>query len=267
MTTPSKRTRHRIQLIHWDNAEAGERAKTLSAAGYEVAREMPGGASALRKLSETKPSVLVIDLGRRPATGRDIALAIRSYKALRDVPIVFVEGEAEKLAQIRKLLPDAVYTTWRRIRSALKRAIAHPPSEPEVPSSVFAGYAGTGLAKKLGIKPHSVVALIGAPPDFEKTLGKLPEGVTLRRQARSRSELTLWFTKSLKDLKRGIHRMGARADKGGLWIVWPKKTSGVASDLSQGIVRKTGLDSRLVDYKVCSIDDTWTGLKFTCRKS
>jgi hypothetical protein len=60
--------------------------------------------------------------------------------------------------------------------------------------------------------------------------------------------------------------MGARADKGGMWIIWPKKTSALASDLSQVIVRKTGLASGLVDYKVCSIDDNWTGLKFTRRK-
>jgi len=258
--------RHRIQLIHWDSAEAGERAKALRAAGYQVAREMPAGSSALRKLSETEPSAVVIDLSRRPATGRDLGLAFRSYKALRHVPIVFVEGDPEKLEQIRRLLPDAVYTTWSRIQSALKRAIAHPPREPVVPSSVFAAYAGTGLPKKLGIKPDSVLALIAAPKDFEKTLGKLPEGVTVRRQARGRSDLTIWFAKSLKDLKSRIRQMGARADTGGLWIVWPKKTSGVISDLSQVIVRKTGLASGLVDYKVCSIDDTWTGLKFTSRK-
>lgn len=263
--TRAKTSRLRVQLIHWDNAEADKRVTILQAAGYEVAREMPEGSNALRKLSETEPSAVVIDLSRRPATGRDVALAIRSYKALRHVPIIFVEGESEKLAQTKKLLPDAAYTTWNRIRSALKRAIAHPPSEPVVPSSVFAGYSGKGLHKKLGIKPHTVVALIGAPRDFEKTLGGLPEGVTLRRQARGRSDLTLWFTKSLKDLESRIRPMGARAVKGGLWIVWPKKTSALQSDLSQVVVRKTGLANGLVDYKVCSIDDTWTGLKFTRR--
>jgi CheY-like chemotaxis protein len=263
----SKKGKHRIQLVHWDKAEADTKAKTLRAAGYVVAREIPGGPSALRKLSDTEPSAVVIDLSRRPATGRDVALAIRSYKALRYVPILFVEGESEKLAQIKKLLPDAAFTTWNRIRSALKRAIAHPPSEPAVPSSVFAGYAATALPKKLGIKPHTIVALIGAPRGFEKTLGRLPEAVTLRRQARGSSDLTLWFTKSLKDLESRIRPMGRRADKGGLWIIWPKKNSALASDLSQVIVRKTGLASGLVDYKVCSIDETWTGLKFTCRQS
>ncbi len=258
--------RLRIQLIHWDSAEAGEKAKALRAAGYQVVCGLPDGSSALRRLSESEPSAVVIDLGRRPSTGRDLALALRTYKTLRRVPIVFVEGDPEKLEQIRKLLPDAVYTTWSRIRSALKRAIAHPPREPVVPGSVFAAYANTKLPKKLGIKPHSVVALVNAPKDFEKTLGKLPEGVTVRRQARGRSDLTIWFAKSLKDLKSRIRQMGARADRGGLWIVWPKKTSGVASDLSQVIVRQTGLASGLVDYKVCSIDDTWTGLKFSCRK-
>ena len=98
-------------------------------------------------------------------------------------------------------------------------------------------------------------------------LHELPEGVAVRRHARGRSDVTLWFTKSLKELEGRIRQMGSRAEKGGLWIVWPKKTSGLESDLSQVIVRKTGLASGLVDYKVCSIDDTWTGLKFTSRKS
>jgi hypothetical protein len=255
-----------IQLIVWDSSEAKSRAETLESSGYDVARQLPGGAGALRKLSETKPGAVVIDLNRRPSSGRDIGLAIRAYKALRHVPLVFVGGDPEKVASIKTLLPDATYTSWGRVRSALKRAIETPPSDPTVPKSVFAGYAGTKLPQKLGIRSGSVVALIGAPRDFEKTLGNLPEGAVLRRNTRGRADLTLWFVKSRKELDARIDRMVRHTQKGGLWILWPKKSSSLASDLSQPVVRKKGLGTGLVDYKVCSVDETWTGLKFTIRK-
>jgi hypothetical protein len=122
------------------------------------------------------------------------------------------------------------------------------------------------LPKKLGIKPGSVVALVGAPDGFEETLGELPEGVVLLRQLRGQPDVTLWFTRSRKDLDQGIERMGAFAEGGGLWIVWPKKSSGVTTNVSQGVVREVGLAAGLVDYKVCSIDETWSGLRFTRRK-
>lgn len=262
--TSSKR---RIQLVVWEPDEATGRAKTLKASGYDVTVQLPGGAGALRKLAEGQLTAVVIDLSRRPSSGRDIGIAIRSFKTLRHVPLVFVEGEREKVTSIRKLLPDATYTSWNRVRSALKRAIASPPSNPTVPKSVFAGYADTKLPKKLGIQPETVVALVGAPKGFEKTLGTLPKDAVLRRNARGRAGLTLWFTKSRKELEGRFDRMVRHAQSGGLWIIWPKKTSPLASDLSQPIVRQTGLAAGLVDYKICSVDETWTGLKFTVRKS
>jgi hypothetical protein len=259
-----KASKSRIQLVAWGSDS--DKAATLKASGYDVALQLPGGAGALRKLAETRPAAVVIDLSRRPSSGRDMGIAIRSYKALRHVPLVFIEGERAKVTSIQKILPDATYTTWNRVRSALKQAIAAPPSEPTVPKSVFAGYEDTKLPKKLGIQPGTVVALVGAPKDFEKTLGHLPKDTVLRRNARSRADLTLWFTKSRKELEDRIDRMVRHAKDGGLWILWPKKTSPLASDLSQPIVRKTGLATGLVDYKVCSVDETWTGLKFTVRK-
>ena len=130
----------------------------------------------------------------------------------------------------------------------------------------MAGYSGTPLPKKLGIKAGSVVALINAPERFEETLGELPEGVLLHRQSASDSNVTLWFTRSQAELEGGIEAMTTFADKGGLWILWPKKASGVVSDLSQTVVRRTGLNAGLVDFKVCAVDKTWSGLRFSRRK-
>ena len=256
---------NRVRLIHWNEAEAEERAGRLRSAGYEVDCELLD-AVGLRKLRENPPSAVVIDLGRLPSQGRDVAMTMRKYRTTRHVPLVFVDGAPDKVARIKQILPDAVYTAWGQIQSALKSGIASPPADPVVTKSLFDVYSGTPLPKKLGIKANAVVALRGAPEGFEETLGELPEGVVVRRQVGDQSDITLWFPESREDLQRAVAQMGAFAEGGGLWIAWPKKSSGVVSDLSQAVVREAGLAVGLVDFKICSIDATWSGLRFTRRK-
>jgi CheY-like chemotaxis protein len=257
----------RVCLIHWNAAERKERAERLVAAGYEVDAQMPGGPALFRELAQNPPAAVLIDLSRLPSQGRDIAMAIRKRKGTRYLPLVLVGGDPDKVARIRALLPDAVYTFWGEIGSALPKAIARPPRDPVVPVSVFDGYAGKALPDKLGIKAHLVLALVDAPQGFDRTLGGLPEGVVIRENTDTASDLTIWFVRSRKGLGQGMSQMAARTDVGPLWIAWPKKASGVASDLSQQVVREAGLAAGLVDYKVCSIDETWSGLLFTRRKS
>jgi hypothetical protein len=254
-----------IRLIHWNETEAQERADRLRALGHEVTAG-DFDRDALRTLRENPPQAMVIDLSRLPSHGRDVAIGLRSYKATRHVPLVFVGGEPPKVERIRALLPDAVYTTWENIAGALEQAIAHPPAEPVVPKSVMEAYAGTPLPRKLGLRPGSVVFLAGAPADFESTLGDLPPGATLHRHSQEGSDVTLWFTTSRAELERGIADRAKRAEKGGLWIIWPKKSSKVQSDLSENVVRQVALAAGLVDSKVCSVDETWAGLRFTRRQ-
>jgi hypothetical protein len=256
---------HRVCLIHWKAEELQERVDRLRSAGFEVDGE-PLSPASLRKMREDPPSAVVIDLSRVPSQGRDFALSIRRRKATRHVPLVFVEGDPTKLARVKELLPDAIYTTWIDIGEALESAIANPSVEPVVPDSAMAAYSGTPLPKKLGIKTGSVVILVGAPADFETTLGNLPEGATLHRGELEGSDVTLWFITSRAELEREVARMGDYAHKGGLWIIWPKKASSVKSDLTQNVVRQVGLASGLVDFKVAAIDATWSGLRFTQRK-
>ena len=255
----------RIRLIHWNDAEARERAERLRAAGYRVYHGVLDAAG-LHSLRADPPDAVVIDLSRVPSQGRDVALGIRKYKATRHVPLVFIDGEPEKVKRIQSLLPDAVYATRDGMPSALDHAISHPPTSPVVPESTMAGYAGAPLPKKLGIKANAVVGLVDAPENYEATLHDLPDGVVVRRNPRERSDVTLWFVRSRRDLEAGIKGMVSTAVKGGLWIVWPKKASGIPSDLSQGIVREVGLATGLVDFKVCAVDRTWSGLRFTVRK-
>ena len=256
---------HRIRLIHWHAATAEERGELLRSEGFEVV-DNPLTPAGLRDLRKDPPDAIVIDLSRAPSQGRDMALGLRKHGATRNAPLVFVGGDPEKVSRIKDLLPDATYTTWIGIKAALVDAIAHPPEEPVVPQSAFAAYAGTPLPKKLGIRAGSVVGLLNAPDDFEATLGELPAGVVLRQDSPDPHGVNLWFVWSRKELESRIEEMGAYAAGGGLWIAWPKKASGVVSDLSQAIVRKTGLDSGLVDFKICSIDATWSGLRFSLRK-
>ena len=267
MDAPVRERVRRVRLIHWNATEARQKAALLSAAGYRPDFAVPDGMDFLRALRENLPAAVVIDLSRLPLQGRDLALAIRHSKSTRHLPLVFVEGRPEKVARVRQDLPDGVFTDWSRVRTALRKAVAHPPAEPVVPSSLLAGYSGTPLPKKLGIKSKSLVSLVGAPKEFRRTLGSLPEGARLRNGPRGRADLTVWFAHSHRDLQRRIRALARQANYGPLWIAWPKKASGVLTDLSEPVVRQAGLAAGLVDYKICAIDATWSGLLFSRRKA
>ena len=122
------------------------------------------------------------------------------------------------------------------------------------------------MPKKLGVKSGSIVRLVGAPRDFKTTLGTLPEGVTLRRRGEGPRDVTIWFTRRLRELEHGIEQMAGRVTTDRLWIVWAKKTSPLAADVSERDVRAAGLDHGLVDFKICAVDADWSGLCFTRRK-
>jgi hypothetical protein len=128
------------------------------------------------------------------------------------------------------------------------------------------GYSGTPLPRKLGIGEGARVALLSAPQGFDRTLGRLPDGVQVRRQARGRVDVILYFVTRGAELARRFPGMArALEPDGGLWVAWPKKTSGVATDLVFEVVQRIGLDAGLVDNKVCAIDHTWSGLRFVFR--
>lgn len=256
-----------ILLIHWNDGEAKERVRWLDDAGFKVEWLLPKGGSAdLRKMSASPPSLFLIDLGRLPSHGRAMAVALRGQKTTRHVPIVFVDGAPEKVEATRALLPDAAYTTWGRVKSALRRQIGRRIESPVVPGTM-AGYSGTPLPKKLGIKPGATVSLINAPRKFEQTLGSLPEDAPITRNPRKPADLVLLFATAMATLLPSLPRaMRVMKDGGSVWIIWPKKASGVQSDLSDNVVRETGLAHGLVDFKVCAIDATWSGLRFARRR-
>lgn len=256
----------RIRLVHWNAEEAGERAERLLAYGYEVNHRLPNPSELLRQLRQEAPAVVVIDLSRLPSQGRDLAVTIRKQRTTRHLPLVFVGGQPEKVADIRGLLPDAVYTSWEEIQKALKRAIAHPPQDPITPDSVFVAYAGKPLVQKLGIKAGARVFLVNAPPGFKDLLTGLPDNVRLQESSTAGGDVTIWFVNSRTNLERKITSIASQIGEAALWIAWPKKASDMGSDVTQMHVRQTGLSAGLVDYKICAIDKTWSGLLFARRK-
>jgi hypothetical protein len=129
-----------------------------------------------------------------------------------------------------------------------------------------AGYSGTPLPQKLGIRDGMRLALVSAPSTFDRRLGPLPAGVQVRRQARGRLDIIVFFATRRAELARRFSAIArALEPDGALWVAWPKKTSGVATDLVEQVVQQVGLDAGLVDNKVCAIDETWSGLRFVYR--
>ncbi|HEV2949103.1 MAG TPA: DUF3052 family protein [Gemmataceae bacterium] len=137
----------------------------------------------------------------------------------------------------------------------------------------MAGYSGTPLPTKLGIKKDHRVGLIHAPAGFAKVLGDLPEGVKIRQASRDHKiesddllDVMLFFTDNRAELVKEFRGLAGRlSPAGGLWIAWPKKASGVPTDLTEDRIREIGLEAGLVDNKVCAVDDTWSGLRFVHR--
>ncbi|MBS0195928.1 MAG: DUF3052 domain-containing protein [Planctomycetes bacterium] len=130
----------------------------------------------------------------------------------------------------------------------------------------MAGYSNTPLAKKLGIKENARVLLLAAPDGFERTLDALPPGVTFTARGKGPFDVAIAFAKTTRECESRFRTAAASlSESGGLWTAWPKKTSGVATDLNENDIRAFGLSEGLVDNKVCAIDDTWSGLRFVKR--
>jgi len=129
-----------------------------------------------------------------------------------------------------------------------------------------AGYSGKPLVEKLGIKAGASVAIVNAPKGYDRILGGLPSGVTRKGNAGGPLDFIQFFTREKRALERRFAALArALAPAGMLWISWPKKASGVATDLTEDVIRVIGLAHGLVDVKVAAVDDVWSGLKFVRR--
>ncbi|QOY84930.1 hypothetical protein [Paludibaculum fermentans] len=253
----------RVTLVHWNAEEAARRLAQLRAAGHAPVHWAPTSGNDLKALDPT--DLVVIDLTRVPSRGRDVGSALRRGKATRHIPLLFLDGVQDKVERVRSVLPDASYGDWAHLRAAVKLALKPVPAKPAVPDAM-AGYSGTPLARKLIIRENDVVALIDAPDDIEEKLAPLPANVRFMTRLSVQAGVILLFCLSRHDLESQFHSAAnALVKKGRLWLAWPKKSSGIQSDLTEPFVREYGLAQGFVDYKICAIDATWSGLCFARR--
>jgi CheY-like chemotaxis protein len=253
----------RIRLVHWDEDEGLERRKQLEALGFDTEFESGDSLFVARAIKAGPPDAVVIDLSRRPSSGREVAHSVRMTKATRRLPLVFVDGEREKVERTRQFVPDATYTTWGRIKTALPKAIRHPVANPQVPDH---RRWRTPLSTKLGIKEGFKVALLGSPKGFATILQPLPAQVTFTARPDAAADLYLCFARTSHELQAHLMSVHAAANRQTMWLVWPKKAAKVNSELDGNVVRLTGLGAGWVDFKVCSVDDTWSALAFKRRR-
>lgn len=252
-----------VCLVHWNEDEGLERQKQLGALGYDARFEFGGGTVVIRAIRASLPDAAVFDLSRLPSHSREIARTLRGAKATRHIPLVFVDGEKEKVAATKALLPDATYTTWAKLKTALPKAIANPPGSPVNPGDLM---SARPTVDKLGVKAGFKVCVLGSPKGFVDALKPWPPKVTFSAKAEGTGDLFLCFVRSGRELHAHLLTLHDAIDRQTLWLIWPKKASGVKSDLDGNVVRMSGLAAGWVDFKVCSVDDTWSGLAFKRRK-
>jgi hypothetical protein len=132
---------------------------------------------------------------------------------------------------------------------------------------VSVGYSGKPLPGKLGVKPGMSLTVLGAPPDYDELMVDLPSGVTTRRRLTGRSDMVLLFTTERAQLERRVPALiTAIAPAGAVWVCWPKRASGVPTDVTEDVIRDVVLPTGLVDVKVCAVSEVWSGLKLVIRR-
>ncbi|HEY1754092.1 MAG TPA: hypothetical protein VGG72_01755 [Bryobacteraceae bacterium] len=252
----------RVRLFHWRAEEAKPLLTLLKAAGYSVDYREP--VSSYREVRSSPPDAIVIDLSRLPSHGREVAVFLRGSKTTRQIPIVFVDGEPEKIEGVRRVLPDAVFTPLSRLRSALRTAIAKPPENPLKPAQMMDRWGTRTTAQKLGIAANARVFVIDPPANYARAIGQLPEGACFEEESADGCKIALWFVHGIAEFQAALPRMRKLAADRRLWILWRKSKQ---DGLNGNIIRAGAVDVGLVDYKICSINDTWSAMVFAVKKA
>ena len=257
----------RVRLFHCKPEEAAPVIDMLQRAAFTVDYEVPFTPRLIRSIREAPPSAIIIDLSRLPSHGREIAIALRGHSRSRSIPILFVDGAPAKIDAVRQLLPDAAYCTRERLLPALRKCIqAQPAENPVVPKQMMERYSGRTTAQKLGIAARARVAVIDAPRDYARVIGPLPEDVEFDEESWHDCAVTLWFVEQPAAYLAALPRMRRVAAVSKLWVAWPKKSARKDSLINENTIRDLALEHGLVDYKVCSLNSTWSGLCLAVRK-
>ncbi len=228
---------------------------------------------ASREMAEwrlTPPDLFLIDLTRLPSHGREMGVAIRNSKHLRSVPVmVFYDGEPEKVERVKQVIPDAVFVSSAKLIPALKRALrAGPVKQPVRPAAMMSRYGNRTVAQKVGIEPHSMVALWEAPGGVEQILEGLPEGVRWVEPDDDHATLAIFFASDEDSVNEAFQLARQYSHLKKIWVARRKASGNKASvAVSETLLRETGLAFGFVDYKVCGLSDEWSGLLFARKKA
>jgi hypothetical protein len=234
----------RARLFHWKSQEAGAFIAKLRGAGFEVVHNAETQSPSVRELKESGVAAVVVDLSRLPSHGKYVGAWVRGSKSTRHLPLVFVGGEAEKVAAIREQIPDAVYSSVADVGAALKKAIARPPKDPVVPKQMMETEPGRTAAQKMGIREGSVVGLIDPPAHYLKVLGVLPEGVVLEEDSRR--------VCPVGGSQPAVDRVAEGAPG---WAQWEFRARGGAGDGAGGL------------QDLLARRGVWTGMVFAVKKA
>jgi hypothetical protein len=250
----------RLRLIHWNAEEAASYLTLLRDAGHHVEYNPEFSPPLMREWRSSLPDVFVIDLSRLPSHGREIAIALRQSKATRQVPLIFCEGEEAKVAKTRELLPDATFCSLARLKSTIRKLRAVDKAAV-VPKAMMDRYAGRTAAQKLGVREGDKVCAIDPPRDIEAVLGPV-EFV----ESPTGAGVTLLFATDPQEMQRQISELRVVAARTKFWVCW-KKGKSAENGMGERLVRDTGLSLGLVDYKICSLNQVWSGLCFAAKKA
>ena len=255
-----------LRLLHWKASEAAGILDQLRKADYSVDYDEQYSPALMKQWRESPPDAFVIDLSRLPSHGREIAIALRRSSKMRHVPVVFTNGADEKIEKTRALLPDASYCTSKNLISCLKQIINKPVIHPVQPVSMMDRYGSRSVAQKLGVKSGSTIMLIDPPRDFAKISANFPIGIQFEGDNGGRSDVTLCFIHTIDDLGPTLSRIRTLAANTKLWILWRKKSSPQHAGVTEPLVRSTAIDLGLVDYKICSVSESWSAMAFARKK-
>ena len=261
-----KQTGLLIRLVHQRAEEAAPRVASLRKLGFEPLYDPITSTPLFRAIDANPPAAIVIDLTRMPSHGLHIGHALRRRKTTRFIPLIFAGGESEKVEKVRAILPDAVYCEWDAIGDAIRHAAGNAPGKPVVPPEMPISKPGRLLVDKLGVKPDMKVVLIDAPRHAESLIEPLPDGAEIIH-GREKGDLLIWFAADPDLFHSSVAEVFRVAGSVPVWIAWPKQASPSFAGLTQNIIRQTSIDLGWVDYKICSIDATWSGLLFQRRKA
>jgi len=245
----------RVFVIHYEPAEAALLADRLRREGFDAESCTRPGTAALRAIRDNPPDAILIDLFRLPSYGRAIGALLREQKSTRAIPLVFLEGDPEKAARTRQVLPDAGYAPLARIGAALRRAIAKPPADPVQPQ------IHVSLLEKLKITAESSVALVNPPEGFA-----LPPPARLARKTAS-ADVVLTFVRTAPALGRELPKIAKTVGPDCRhWIIWPKKKAAGAGALTMITIGHMCHTYGLVGYKICAVDQTWSAMAVARKK-